>query len=122
MQYAINHGAVEIDEEDYDKVNRFSWSLDPQGYAITSFWNPKLKKLESIRMHVLVKGRRNGKVLDHINRIKTDNRKSNLRHVTLKQNWLNSPRGDYFYALGRLNGSSKLYERYGLPNKPVSVA
>lgn len=72
---------VKIDKDDYEKVKKFKWSINSQGYAQN---NDNREKL-----HVYLMGRKSGLVIDHINRDKLDNRKSNLRHVPLSVNSFN---------------------------------
>lgn len=69
-----------VDEEDFQKVDRFSpWYENDQGYAIKK---TRIKgKSLSIRMHALINGTPKGLVTDHINGNRLDNRKGNLRSV-----------------------------------------
>jgi hypothetical protein len=73
-----------IDAEDYDLISKYNWSIDHYGYVTARIDNVKTK------MHVYLIGKLDGKEIDHINGIKTDNRRSNLRHVTRSQNRMNT--------------------------------
>lgn len=72
-----------VDDEDYPLLSRFNWYVSDTGYAMTQITGQK-----HIRMHVLVYGAmpRRKLVIDHRNRNKLDNRKSNLRAVTQLEN------------------------------------
>lgn len=70
-----------IDKDDFEKVSRYTWYLNQNGYAYSG---------SSIKAHHVVKGKPpEGMVTDHINRNRLDNRRNNLRHVTQQENNLN---------------------------------
>jgi len=71
-----------VDDEDYDWLMQYKWSLSGNGYA--QGWNGKV-----ILMHRLIMGL-NSPEVDHINRNPLDNRRSNLRHCTSGQNKVNT--------------------------------
>ena len=73
-----------VDDDDYEYLSSFKWCVNAQGYAIRGFRRNGAKI--QVRMHLLVKPRGEGQEVDHINGDKLDNRKSNLRIVTRKQN------------------------------------
>ena len=67
--------------EDLDKVNKYRWYSTKMGYIHSQI------KRKDVLMHHLIVGRGNkGTEVDHINRIRSDNRKENLRIVSLKKN------------------------------------
>ena len=72
---------VIVDEEDYDKVKSISWKYLNGRYAANS---------KEGLMHRLIMNAPKGKLIDHINRDKLDNRKANLRFCTQQQNSFNS--------------------------------
>jgi len=78
---------VLLDKEDYERLKGFRYYLHKKGYAYRFTSNKKGKK--AVYMHHDVIGKQEGKVVDHINRNKLDNRKSNLRHITNRQNLMN---------------------------------
>lgn len=78
---------AEIDAQDHERVSAFRWHLDSKGYARTSF--VVASKRRCVWMHRLILGDGVGKVIDHINRNRLDNRRSNLRHSTRSQNSAN---------------------------------
>lgn len=76
-------GYTIVDRDKFEKLRVFSWRKDSVGYAST------VVKGKPIRMHkFLIKSKKNF-VTDHINRDRLDNRISNLRVITRKENNLN---------------------------------
>lgn len=75
-----------VDDEDFDKINAFKWYVGSEGYPQRSIFSQKTVQ----RMHVLIMLTPKGMVTDHVNGIKTDNRKENLRVCTQAQNTRNS--------------------------------
>ncbi len=66
-----------IEEVSYEVVMKYKkWSLSPDGYAVSG----------KTSMHRLVRNFPKGKVVDHLNRCRTDNRLSNLMVKTAKEN------------------------------------
>lgn len=78
---------AKVDESEYDELNRYTWSLTPNGYAARS--ENKKGKISIFYMHRVVAKTPKGKLTDHINGDKLDNRSSNLRHCTNSQNQAN---------------------------------
>lgn len=72
-----------VDDDDYDFLNRHNWNVNMDGYVTASLGNV------TVKMHRLVMFCPKGLVVDHVNRNKLDNRKENLRHVTVRQNSMN---------------------------------
>jgi len=71
-----------IDKEDFEKVCRYSWNPDGEGYLMATG-----KNNVSFKMHKLVLS---GKFkVDHINHNVRDNRRQNLRECTTSQNAMN---------------------------------
>jgi hypothetical protein len=86
MELIINspkHGSFTVlyDEEDHEFVSRFTWNVRKHGVHVYAFPNSK----EHCRsgMHNLFLG---GKWIDHINNNTLDNRRSNLRFATPRDN------------------------------------
>lgn len=69
-----------IDLEDVENLKKYTWSLTPDGYART-----KINKKHFLMHRIIMKCPSN-KVIDHINRNRLDNRKSNLRICTILEN------------------------------------
>lgn len=85
MYSAIQNIPYIIDKEYYELCKGYRWYTDADGYAVSS------KDNEKVTLHRLIMGCSNGdgKIVDHINQNKQDNRKSNLRFVSCKENNLN---------------------------------
>lgn len=85
--YSKKHGPKEVlvDDEDWDRVKDYKWMLaleQSSFYIVTG--QPKRK--DRVRFHRLITNAVEGQIVDHINRNTLDNRKSNLRFVTAKEN------------------------------------
>lgn len=98
-----------IDDEDYDLVKNFSWSLSTKGYAqayVPKKYRDKYK-IEMIHMQKLLMFDKikEGTFVDHINRNKLDNRKCNLRIVSMSEN--NQNRGKIYF-----NNENKITSKY----------
>lgn len=82
-----------VDDEDYNELIKHSWCIGNDGYACRGIrLGDGTSRL--VRLHRQVMGLTlgDGKQLDHINRNRLDNRKSNLRLCTSSQNQHNKPR------------------------------
>ena len=74
-----------FDLEDYDKIKDFSWHIS-HGYVIS-----QRTREERLRMHrFLFDDLPDDILIDHINGKRYDNRKANLRRVTIQQNNMNT--------------------------------
>ena len=90
MKYEITGGYTLIDAEDLPLVEQFTWHIDKLGYARTSFRQNGEQFF--VRLHQLILGiplDRN-LVSDHINRVRHDNRRSNLRIANRRLNRINA--------------------------------
>lgn len=79
-----------IDASDRELVESRSWSARRKGnawYAQSSAWSDGRRTIEE--MHILLLGRIQGLVIDHIDGDGLNNRRSNLRHVTHQENLRN---------------------------------
>lgn len=88
-----------IDKDDLEKVSQYTWYLNVTGYPAS-----KTKGKHITAHKVIMNNAPIGMVVDHINRNKLDNRKSNLRYCTQKENNLNKER------VKRPNGSIRYRE------------
>lgn len=79
-----------VDESDYDSVKNYSWNTNATGYAYAYVKGSGRKERKTVTMHRLLMNPKNGLRVDHINRNKLDNRRSNLRICTNSQNAGNS--------------------------------
>ena len=73
-----------FDLEDYDKIKDYAWGINNKtGYLQAKISNSTSK----VYIHrVIMEPIPDGMIIDHINGNRLDNRKSNLRYVTPKQN------------------------------------
>jgi len=78
-----------IDPEDYELVKNHTWCLSSNGYAVTNIRDAETKKYKQVKMHRLIFGAERGQMIDHKNGNKLDNRRENLRPVTMSQNCQN---------------------------------
>lgn len=75
---------VIIDESDYDRVSQHKWWIMPLGYINTRIAG------KYVYLHRFIAQTPKGMVTDHINGDKLDNRKSNLRICSTRENVINS--------------------------------
>lgn len=89
MKFILIYGGKEslVDDEDFQILSGFKWSIDGHGYATRGIVTGP-NKTTSVKMHRqimrLIPG--DGKLVDHINGNKIDNRKENLRLCTVSEN------------------------------------
>lgn len=79
--YTSNGIEFYFDLDDYDKIKDYCWHTS-HGYIVTQFSNSK----KMVRMHNFITG---VKMIDHKNRNRADNRRSNLREATDATNAMN---------------------------------
>lgn len=72
-----------VDKEDFEKINKWSWCVSPQGYAVANI------KGKVVKMNWVLFPTIKGYVQDHINGNKLDNRKTNLRSCSQRENAIN---------------------------------
>jgi hypothetical protein len=89
--------AVLLDPEDEHLREQYRWCDNGEGYA--KAWDRN--KRACVYLHRVVTGAQAGQVVDHINRNRADNRRSNLRIATRTENALNSPKKRCRAAHGR---------------------
>lgn len=108
-----------VDDEDYEFLNQFKWCAHKApGYDVYYAVRTHCCEIKDgkrinkrIAMHRLIMDAPKGLEVDHINRVGTDNRKSNLRIVTRRQNSHNTPkRGTSKYKGVWWNKSAKKWQ------------
>lgn len=85
----IGTQTVLYDAEDTDLVNAYSWGIHTGGYVLGNLKGVGARRAKKIYMHRLILNVPKGVYVDHINAIRTDNRRANLRMVTASLNMLN---------------------------------
>lgn len=76
-KYGNEKARALIDLSDIEKVGKHRWYASTKGYV---------KSQDNLRLHRLVMDAPDGYLVDHVNRIPLDNRKSNLRLCTPAEN------------------------------------
>src|SRR4051812_18715113 len=76
-----------VDDDDYEMLMRHKWHRHKLGYAYRIVWRGRVY-VKAIYMHREIFGNPSGEV-DHINRRKLDNRRSNLRITSRSMNGAN---------------------------------
>jgi hypothetical protein len=97
----LKTGFTYIDHDDVEKIQNHRWWLS-NGYVHGSVNNKK------VRMSRFLLNYNGNDVIDHINGIKTDNRKNNLRVISRQQNAMNK---------GSRNGTTSKYIGVSFYNK-----
>lgn len=90
---------VLIDEEDRAMLETYGqWNVDQTGYCRKTIRIPGTKKFRTILMHRVLMNPPDGMQIDHINGLRHDCRKCNLRIVTKQQNdWNRSKVKGYYW-------------------------
>lgn len=82
---SLPHGEIAlVDDEDYERINAHKWHVS-SGYAVRRI----APLAPTIRMHREVLSAPENMQVDHINRNRLDNRRSNLRIATKAENLRN---------------------------------
>lgn len=89
----IRGGAVLVDRDMVDFLSKYKWRKTPCGYAVANIKSGSGSSI-SMRMHQFVMGIHSTYdcepyICDHINRIRSDNRRVNLRRVNHHVNAIN---------------------------------
>jgi hypothetical protein len=75
-----------VSQEDYEGVCKFKWHINIKTISKKSYVSTKRDKKNVLLHHFIIGHPDDGMVVDHINGDGLDNRRSNLRHVSKKQN------------------------------------
>lgn len=81
--YTLKGEEFYFDLEDYDKIKNHCWHKNKYGYILTAIVN------NNLLLHRYIMNTDDNMDVDHINHIKHDNRKNNLRNCTRSQNEMN---------------------------------
>lgn len=108
-----------VDDEDYDFLMQWKWFYNNGGYAVRA--DRSTGKYATVYMHRVVTGATSSQIVDHINRNKLDNQRSNLRFATVRINNQNRPadrdstspfKGVHWYARdGKWHAQIRAYGR-----------
>lgn len=85
--YTVDGREFYFDLQDYDRIKDYYWQFNNRGYVY--FLYQRKRKNTKVFLHRLIMNPESDMTVDHINGVRHDNRKSNLRIVTLEQNNLN---------------------------------
>ena len=113
-ELASSKGAYAIvDDDDYETIiSMGTWHLSDTGYAVR-----RSTITGTIRMHRVIARTPKGKLTDHLNHNRLDNRKANLRICTQKENMSNQ-KGEKGYCFDKSRNKwivrykSQVYGRY----------
>lgn len=86
-----------VDDTDYAWLLQWDWFLHSQGYAVRNARKDDIGRRGIIYMHRFIIDAPTGKEVDHHDRNKLNNQRSNLREVTTTQNQHNrTPRAGHY--------------------------
>lgn len=88
MKIKLKNGETIIDEQDLSLIKQHNWVIDSRGYLVWKTMDKYRKNITKI-FHRIVMDTPKGMDTDHINGNKLDNRRSNLRICTHKENCQN---------------------------------
>ena len=75
------------DIDDWERLKKYTWCKSHYGYATAN--TTENGKRKTIKFHIEVLGKKNGMVIDHIDRNPLNNKKDNLRFVEQRVNSIN---------------------------------
>ena len=84
---------VLVDNEDYEMISKHNWSISHRNYVTRNIFTPMVKgkrKHWKVYMHRQIMKVNGESIIDHINGNELDNRKTNLRICTQRENSYNS--------------------------------
>lgn len=81
------HGrhVILLDDEDFDKISKYKWRVNKNGRYLRPVTTSK-----GLKVHHFVIPKKEGFVIDHIDKNTFNNQKNNLRYATKSQNGANS--------------------------------
>lgn len=114
-----------VDAEDFDSlVSNYYWSAAPSGYAYRNTFINEVK--ENYYLHKEVMRAPKAQMVDHINGVRWDNRKSNLRYCTHAENIRNSKakRGTYkgvYFVNRKTNLKKRWFAQIKMESKVYNI-
>ena len=101
-KYGLVVAFTQVDKEDHDALSTKAWHLSGGGYVLSS---------NGVSIHQIIMGKsEEGYYIDHIDGNRLNNRRSNLRHVSMSANNQNRPKKDS--TLSRYIGLQKVKEKW----------
>jgi hypothetical protein len=105
-----------VDAADYEQLSQWTWHGE-DGYAV------RCEKGKRVYMHRQITNPPDGLSVDHVNRCRADNRRSNLRICTHQQNMYNRAKRagsiSRFKGVGFRKRDQKWYAELGATRKPI---
>ncbi|PZT57471.1 hypothetical protein [Paenibacillus silvae] len=84
-----------FDINDLEEVEKYSWCMDDKGYVRSRQFDEKGQR-KTIVLHRLLLNAAEGEIVDHKNNTPCDNRRTNIRMASIKENTRNrTPRSPY---------------------------
>lgn len=125
---------VLVDEADAEWLGQWVWHVDNNGYAYRCEGTAQ-KNLKYIIMHRFILNAPSGMVVDHVNRARLDNRRSNLRLATAADNVKNaskrkdnttgfkgvSKKGDGYIAQIQVNKKGRFLGKFATPEEAAEA-
>lgn len=96
---------VIVDDDLVDDLSQYRWTWSG-GYASTRMQQPD-GSIRYVRMHRYIVGASDGDVVDHINRVRYDNRRENLRLASSVENARNRSKSDVARSTSQYVGVSR---------------
>lgn len=90
LEQALSFGIL-VDPEDAWILSAYTWRLDKDGYAVSAVRIGDTDRWLQVKLHHCIIGQPiwQGIEPDHVNRVRLDNRRANLRWVTKREQALN---------------------------------
>lgn len=118
----INRALIDI--EDVEKVFKYKWRVNDNGYVVTD-----INKTTKLRLHRFLMNPNEDMVVDHINHNRLDNRKQNLRICTQGENLRNKKvkgvvfdkRRNKWYARIMINGKNLHLGSFATEEEAIKV-
>ena len=124
--YQNNGKKFYFDKDDYERVKKYNWSVNGDEYVINT--SAEYKDGIGMSMHRYLLDAPDDMVVDHINHIRYDNRKENLRICTQSQNNINKKIQGYTIRDGkryevtiRINGKPVYIGRFNTKEEALEA-